>query len=180
MKVVTGLVRLSYEHLVKPAADMDGVEKYSAALLIDKNDEKCVAQIENAIDTTLRDPEVLAKWGGKSAGVDRPVRDGDKERPDDAVYAGHYFINAKAGIDRKPKLYDRDRVEIVDQDEIYSGCYGQAVLQLYPYNHKGHKGLAWGINAFRKIKDGQPLTGGTVSASDFDDDLIDADDADLI
>ena len=67
---------------------------------------------------------------------------------------------------------DRDRNEIVDPEEVYSGCYVQAVLTLYVYNTSGNKGIGVSLNAIRKIKDGERLAGTVVSESDWDDSLL--------
>ena len=58
---------------------------------------------------------------------------------------------------------------------MYSGCYCQAVLYLFAYNQGGHRGVGVSLSGLKKIKDGTPLSGGSVSAGDFDDDLLGAD-----
>lgn len=181
MKVTTGLVRLSYAHLTAPVDNpMSGKTQYTAALIIPKDNAKSVAQVENAVKKMMEDPDAVAKWGGSTKGVRTPIHDGDVERPEDPNYANSLYINVKANADYPPKLYDKNRMEIVDPEEIYSGCYGQAILSLYAYNFQGSKGLAFGINAFRKIKDGPSLAGVAVSDKDFDDDLLDLDAEDLL
>lgn len=174
MKVTTGLVRLSYAHLAEPAENpMNGKLQYSASLIIPKDNAKSVAQVENAVKKMMEDAETLAKWGGSTKGAKSPIHDGDTERPEDANYANCYYINVKADPQHQPKLYDKDRMEIVSPEDIYSGCYGQAVLSLYAYNFQGSKGLSFGISAFRKIKDGPSLGGVSVTDKDFDDSLLD-------
>jgi hypothetical protein len=66
-------------------------------------------------------------------------------------------------------------VEIADPNEIYSGCYVQAVLNLYAYNKNGNSGIGASLLGIRKIKDGEPLTGSHVSDDDFDDSLLEGD-----
>lgn len=171
VKFTTGLVRLSFAHLAKPHVDMNGNENYSAMFLVPKSDEKGVKTINDAIAKLKGDDDAKAKWG-KGANVRSPLRDGDAERPSDKTYKGCYFFNAKSNIDHQPDLYDKDRNAIVAPDEIYSGCWGQAILTLYPYNNSGNKGIGVGILAFRKIKDGPHLGGMSASADDFNDDLL--------
>lgn len=60
----------------------------------------------------------------------------------------------------------------MDPEEVYSGCYVQAVLTLYVYNTSGNKGIGVSLNAIRKIKDGERLAGTVVSESDWDDSLL--------
>ena len=171
MKFTTGKVRLSYVHVFQPKEDLQGRLKYSAALLIDKKDTKTLNRLKAAFKQILDDPETKAKMGGKVQGVDLPLRDGD-EKPDMAGYPGCFYLNAKANEDRPPLVVDRDRNDIVDTSEVYSGCYAQAVISLYPYNFNGRKGIGVGLSAIRKLSDGEPLGSTRITVDDFSDDLL--------
>ena len=48
--LVTGKVRLSYEHIWEPASINDSDEKYSVSLIIPKSDTKTVKDIQNAVE----------------------------------------------------------------------------------------------------------------------------------
>lgn len=95
-KVVTGIVRLSYEHVWEPASINGSTPKYSASLIIPKSDKKTIDAINTAIDNAIRDG--AGKFGGKipnKAALKLPLRDGDIER-DDEAYKGCYFVNANS------------------------------------------------------------------------------------
>ena len=169
IKMTTGLVRLSYAHLFQPAEDLSGHEKYSASLIIPKG-SNTVSIYKDHVKTLLADPEAKAILKNLS-GVDDGLRDGDEKRPDDDAYAS-ILRQREANTDHRPKILDRDRNEIVDPEEVYSGCYVQAVLTLYVYNTSGNKGIGVSLNAIRKIKDGERLAGTVVSESDWDDSLL--------
>ena len=170
-KFTTGLSLLSYAHVLKPAETLNGDMKYSASLVFAKNSDTA-KRAKEAVAELLANEEVK-KLMGKTKIKYELLRDGDEK--DDKNYEGCYFINAKANEDHKPKVMDRDRVEIVDPNEIYSGCYVQAVLNLYAYNKNGNSGIGASLLGIRKIKDGEPLTGGHVSDEDFDDSLLEGD-----
>ena len=69
--------------------------------------------------------------------------------------------------------------EILDQSEVYSGCYARANISFYAYNTNGNKGIACGLNAIQKIRDGEPLGGTRVSVEDaFGDDFVEDDNLD--
>lgn len=170
-KFTTALCRLSYAHIFKPAPDLNGRDTYSASLIIPKSDKKTIERYKAVIDGMLKDPEVL-KVLGKGGKPRLPLRDGDEERANDDAYANSWYLNAKANTEHKPRVIDRDKQDVVDPSEVYSGCYVQAVVSFYPYNKGGNKGIGCSLSAIRKIKDGQPLTGVAVSDSDFDDDLL--------
>lgn len=164
-KVVTGKVRFSYAHVFTPKAIVEGAEKkYSVSLIIPKSDKKTIAKIEQAIEAAKEQGK--AKWGGKIPKVLKsPLRDGDEER-DDEAYENSYFINASSKT--KPGIIDRYRKEITDEEELYSGCYGRASINFYPFDVQANKGIACGINNLMKLEDGEPLGGRQSAESDFE------------
>lgn len=179
-KVVTGMVRLSYLHVWEPSAIDEGQEpKYSASLIIPKSDKATIKKIKEAIENAKVQGKT-SKFGGKvPANLKTPLRDGDEERPDDEAYANSYFINANAKT--KPGIVDKDCNKIMDQDEVYSGCYGRASVTFYPFNTSGNKGIACGLNHIMKLKDGEPLGGRSTPENDFNDDFeFDDEDDDLL
>ena len=54
-KVVTGIVRLSYEHVWEPASINGSNPKYSVSLIIPKSDTKTIAAINAAVDAAIKD-----------------------------------------------------------------------------------------------------------------------------
>ena len=171
-KVVTGKVRFSYAHVFEPTSMAeDEPKKYSSAILIPKKDKKTVAAIEAAVKAALEEGK-SKKFGGKiPASPKLPLRDGDEEKPDDEAYAGMWFLNASSV--RRPGVVDADRNEILDKDEFYSGCWGRASINFYPFAGKA-KGVAVGLNGVQKLEDGESLSGASFNADeDFgDDDLL--------
>ena len=163
--LVTGKVRLSYEHVWEPASINGGDEKYSVSLIIPKSDTKTLDAILKAIEQAKQDGK--AKFGGKiPANLKLPLRDGDIERPDDEAYADSYFINANSKD--KPQIVDKKVQPILDRSEVYSGCYARVSISLYPFNTNGNKGIACGLGNIQKIADGEPLGGRTRAEDDFD------------
>ena len=164
-KVVTGTVRLSYEHVWEPASINGGEEKYSASLIIPKSDKATVNAIQKAVDAAIE--EGLAKFGGKKpnkAAIKLPLRDGDAEREDEA-YQNSFFLNANSRT--APQVVDRSVQPILDRNEVYSGCYIRASITFYAFNSNGNKGVACGLNNIQKIRDGEPLGGRANAAEDF-------------
>lgn len=163
--ITTGVVRFSYANVFTPKApEGSEVAKYSVSLLIPKSDKATLKKIRAAVDEAKTNERAQKVFGGKTpVRLKEPLRDGDEERPDDPVYAGHYFIGANSLV--KPKIVDRAMNEILDPDEFYSGCYGRASINFFAFNTAGNKGIACGLNALQKLKDGEPL-GGTVSIED--------------
>ena len=168
-KVVTGVVRLSYEHVWEPASVNGSNPKYSVSLIIPKSDTKTIAAINQAIDNAIRDG--AAKFGGKippKGALKLPLRDGDTEREDEA-YRDAYFINANSTT--APQIVDRSVQPILDRSEVYSGCYARVSINFYAFNSNGNRGIACGLGNIQKVRDGEPLGGKTSAADDFATDL---------
>lgn len=170
-KVVTGVVRLSYEHVWEPASVNGSNPKYSVSLIIPKSDTKTITAINQAIDNAIRDG--AAKFGGKippKGALKLPLRDGDTEREDEA-YRNAYFINANSTT--APQIVDRSVQPILDRSEVYSGCYARVSINFYAFNSNGNRGIACGLGNIQKVRDGEPLGGKTSAADDFATDLDD-------
>ena len=176
-KVITGKVRFSYVNIFRSRSFQQGQDaKYSICLLIPKKDGKTVGKIKAAIKDAIEDG-IGSKWGGKKpANLKLPLRDGDEERADEAPeYEGMYFLNANSND--KPGIVDRDLNEILDPNEVYSGCWGRASINFFAFNSNGNKGIGVGLNHVQKLSDGERLGAARTSAeADFGDDFIDDDD----
>lgn len=179
-KVITGKVRFSYVNIFKSRVFQQGQDaKYSICLLIPKEDKTTIKKIHAAIDEAIQDG-IASKWGGKKPGsLKLPLRDGDAERAEEASeYEGMYFLNANSA--QKPGIVDKDLNEILDPDEVYSGCWGRASINFYPFSTNGNKGIGVGLNNIQKLKDGDRLGAFRASAeSDFSDDFEDDEDDDF-
>lgn len=170
--VITGVCRLSFEHVWKPSKmDEDSQAKYSASILIPKTDATTLQKVRAAQEASIKGG-ITSKWEGKKpVKLKLPLRDGDEERPDDPNYAGCYFLNATSSL--KPGIVDMARQEITDEGLVYSGCYCRFALNFYPFSVRGNKGVAAGLNCIQKVRDGERLGGGMNAKDAFDDDFID-------
>lgn len=166
--------RFSYLHCWEPDSVNGSEPKYSVSAIIPKSDTKTVNAIKAAIEQAKKDS--VSKWGGKVPGnLKLPLRDGDIDRPDDEAYAGCYFFNANSR--QAPQVVDSKVQPILDQSEVYSGCYGKISVTFYGYNSNGNRGIAAGLGNIQKLKDGESLGGRTSAADDFqtedEDDFLD-------
>lgn len=175
-KVITGKVRFSYVNIFNSRAFQAGQDaKYSVCLLIPKEDKATLKKIKAAIEEAVQEG-TASKWGGKRpANLKLPLRDGDAERAEEAPeYEDMYFLNCNST--RKPGIVDKDRNEILDPEEVYSGCWGRASINFFPFNTNGNKGIGVGLYNVQKLRDGDRLGAARASAeSDFDDDFDDSD-----
>lgn len=166
-KMTTGKVRLSYANLFEAKSVNNSDPKFSVSLIIPKKDKATIAKIEAAIKEAIEEGKSKKFGGVIPKKLKTPLRDGDEER-DDEAYANSFFINANSN--QRPIIVDEDKNEIIDKEEVYSGCYAKAIITFYPYDFNGTKGIGCGIQAVMKVADGDRLGGGGVSLDDFDDD----------
>ena len=156
--------RFSYLHCWEPDSVNGGDPKYSVSAIIDKKDTKTINAIKAAIEQAKKDS--VSKWGGKiPANLKLPLRDGDIDRTDDEAYAGCSFFNANSR--QAPQVVDAKVQPILDQNEVYSGCYGKISVTFYGYNSNGNRGIAAGLGNIQKLKDGESLGGRSNAADDF-------------
>ena len=172
-KVTVGEVRLSYCHLFKPEAIADGGEpKYSVSVIIPKSNTKLIAQIKQAVSAALQ-MGVASKFGGKMpTNWKNPLRDGDLEKSEDDSYAGCYFISAssktKPGVVKRMKVNGQNTlVEVTNEEDIYSGCYGFVSINFFPFSNAGNKGVGAGLNNVLKTREGEYLGGRSSAQTDF-------------
>ena len=155
--------RLSYVTLFEPRAVVEGGPLfYSVSVIIPKDSKETINEFNKAVKKII-DEQKWSSSAKKSA--DLALRDGDDERPDDAAYRNCYFINAKSN--KKPRVVDRAIQDIDDPDKIYSGCYGNVLISLYPFDKGGNKGVGVGLRAVQFVADGEPL-GSVVSDDEFE------------
>nr|WP_269212720.1 DUF2815 family protein [Schaalia sp. lx-100] len=159
-------VRLSYVNVFEPRQNSDDQKpKYSVSIIIPKTDQATIAQVEKAVKQALEDGKDR-KFNGKIPSVKAlklPLRDGDEER-DDEAYADSMFLNANSI--RKPDLVDGALNPVLDPDEIYSGIYANVLVSFYAYSVNGNRGVAVGLQAIQKVRDGQALGGVATKAGE--------------
>ena len=169
-QVTTGKVRLSYCNLYSPkATNGQDKPKYSVTLLIPKTDTQTMKKIYQAIEEAKS--RYIASGGKLSETPKTTIYDGDGERANGGEFSseckGHYVINVSTKI--KPVLVHADKTPITDDKEIYSGCYGRAIINFYVYDVNGNKSITASLCAIMKLYDGELLGGVTVTDTDWDD-----------
>ena len=165
-KVITGKVRYSYANVWEPVGDGED-KKYSVSLIIPKEDKLTIANIKKAMQNAYDEGLQTTFQGKKVNNIFAILHDGDEERADVPAYQNSYYINASSKT--KPGVVDKYLKAIEDSTEVYSGCYGLASLNFYPYNTNGNKGIACGLNNLMKLEDGENLGGRARAEDDFAD-----------
>ena len=170
------LCRVSYaDGLFKPKSVNGSEPKYGCTLIFNKTDLPYYMELVKKV----------AQLAWPTSGLDRlkngliksPLLMGDgkearnKETGEIAAGLGPdtFFIRPNATITNPPKVhsFESGPHTQANQADIYSGCYGFAVLSLFPWNHPmSGDGISFGIRMFQKTRDGDSLGGSAPVDSD--------------
>lgn len=171
--ITTGKVRFSYLSVFTPRkpnqSSKDGEdEKYSVTLLIPKQDQATYWAIMAGIDEAKQEGISKVFGGSIPAVLALPLHDGDgmKEsgEPYGAECRGCWVMTASNKS--QPSIVDVNVQPILQQSQVYSGCYGRASIRFFPYGI-GKKGIGCGLSGIQKLEDGEPLGGGISAEEAF-------------
>lgn len=162
-EVMTPIFRLSFPKLDTPETIMGSKEKwFSMQMLFDKKEN------QDWIQSILKDL-YKQKWGEQKrpSTFKNPWRDGDVKAEESGmdVYAGNFFMNAKAGEKDKFILLD-GRKELIGPDRFYAGCYARAKLLIKTYDNQYGKGFNVWIKGIQFVRDGEALSGSSSARAD--------------
>ncbi|MGX7196752.1 DUF2815 family protein [Enterococcus olivae] len=171
-KVVTNKVRLSFVNVIEPKAFEGQEPKYSAMLLIPKDDKETLSAIKKAIKAAYDAAKGDKLKGVKPDRVKTTLRDGDEEKDTEEhpEFENMMFINVSSKT--RPQVVKREDgmlVKTEDPEDIYSGVYANVSINFYAYNTAGNKGIAAGLNNILTSGKGDFLGGRANAESDFGD-----------
>ena len=147
-------VRFAYVHVFEKDELAD---KYTCRILVPKNTPQ-LGEIQAAIKAACSSPNGVKALGGKVIPWTEVLHDGDAKltKGRQPVHPGYYYLNAKSS--NKPgvvKVNSTDiggkTMEITDESEFYSGCYGWADLGFFAFNQGVNYGISVGLNNVLKI-----------------------------
>ena len=163
-KIKLNNVRLSFPSLFRKAEFNGESTKYEATFMLHKErDADKIAEIKKAVQEKIKGD----LKGAKVPSDKICLKDGDESGRDE--YEGHYTIKAANG--KRPKVIDRDKSPLAeDDDKPYSGCYVNAVIDLWAMNNQWGKRVNANLLGVQFFKDGEPFeSGSTADDDDFDE-----------
>lgn len=175
--VVTGKVRFSYEHLMKPYAitanDPNAAPKYSVTVLVPKTDVQTKTKLDQGVMAAKKRGAQSKKYrdGTPLDKLPSPIWDGDGFRADGYTpfgpeCKGMWVFTASCAADRKPAVVDASGNPILDASEIYSGIWGRVSVDFFPYNFNGKQGVGCALCNAQKLFNDAPLGAPRPSAED--------------
>lgn len=163
--------RFSYCHVFQPRKnEQSGELKYDCCIIVSKDDKQAVKLIQDAVEAAKA--LYTEKYGKPKGKLKTVVHDGDEDKPDDESVANCIYINASSK--RKPgvKVLESGMlVDALDEADFYSGAYGAADINFFPYSSNGAFGISCGLNNVLKLEDGEKLGGTGLSADQAFSDL---------
>jgi len=164
--VVSPKARASFVNIFRPGKTLEpGQEpKYSITLLFPKDADlallKKMAQealAEKFGEAKLKDPAFQKR-------LRSPFRD-QGEKAFEGYEAGAIFVTATSK--QRPGIVDGRGGDVIEEREVYSGCYVRASLRAFAYDQKGNVGVAFGLQNVQKLADGDPLGGRARPEAEF-------------
>ena len=177
--VVTPVARLSFPQLfkAKKVNPDDATAKFSATLLFDKKAQKTpeFKRLQAAVEEAIEE-----KWGS-----DRPKKlklpfltTEDFDKVPDGYTDDMIIVRTNTTI--QPGVVDRRNQPILDEEDIYPGCYVDAAVHAYAWEHRtGGKGVSIGLDHIRFRKDGEPFRKNSKPTDVFDELPDDEDDDEI-
>ena len=186
------LVRFSFCNVFEAKTAIEGSDpKFSVQIMVPKTHVKTVEAIKKAIEDAKAvgiAKNLFTAGATKARDFRTCLRDGDveaEEGENKAYLKGHYFFNASCNEKNPPQVVDRQAKPIMRLEDFYSGCYGCADINFYPFKF-GKGGVAAGLNSVMKREDGERLDGKVDAEKAFekvmddDDDITENISADLV
>lgn len=160
-KCLTPIFRLSFPALFTPKS-IDGKQeaKYQATMLFEKSVD--LSKPADKQRTSLKHAAYNAaveKWGADKAkwpkNLRMPFRDGDEKEFEG--YPGNIFVYASSK--KQPGIVDQGLRKILNEQDIYAGCYCRAEVIAFAYDTSGNRGVSFSLQNIQKVKDGTPFSG---------------------
>jgi hypothetical protein len=145
--LLTGEFIGSFVHVLQMHQFSDNDPEYSVTMMFDPSDPTIglMAQMIQAA--------IAAKWpAGAPPNVYTPILDGNIKAAKYPEMAGKYTVKAGSKT-RKPLVLDRDKIEIMDPSQVYSGAKYRAMIDCFAYD-KGSNGVAFSLKIIQKTADG--------------------------
>ena len=158
---------INYPARAQPKSINGSAPKYSACLIISKDDEKTLNAYQSALEAAYEagDNQLMnGKTKPKLNLLRCPLHDGDEEKPGQEAYENSYYLNASSK--ERVQIVDRE-LNPVDPSELYSGCIVNASVTLYAYNTGVSKGIAAALNGMQLVKRGERIGWGPRIENDF-------------
>lgn len=155
-------VQMAFAHLAEPFAFQGGTAKYSALVLIPKDNIEALAAVNKAI--AQAQSEFHQKNGRPFTGR-TPLKDG-AENTKHPEFESFMTFNAATSLKAPPVVVDEDVQPITSDSEFYPGIGVRVVVRPYSYDVAGNSGISFALNGVQVVdRSTDRLEGGNSLAS---------------
>lgn len=168
MKLLLSNVRLAFANIF----EKDSFDRYSATLLIPKEDTAQLTAIDKAIAQAAHE-----KWGAKTPAKLKSLKAANKLFISDGEAKAEYDgfegnMAVSAGNKVRPSVVNRDRSPVTQEDgTVYSGCYVNASIEIWVQDNKWGQRINATLRGVQFAAEGDAFTGGGVATEDEFEDL---------
>lgn len=150
--------------LIFPDSAKSVLEKIVAGVILEEWGEK---GLQRAKDGLIKSPFL--------SGTGKEARNKETGELKPGMGEGLFFIRVQANADRPPVVRYKSPNIPATEAEVYSGCYGFAVLNAFAWNHTTNgDGVSFGVQYFQKTRDGEQIGGsGSVDPEKWHEKIAD-------
>lgn len=168
-QLLTPKFRILYPKLFTPEVNkLSGKTEYSLIAVFPKGTDK--SKLEKAMTEAIvkKFGEDKKKWPKNIRSPFRACEEKEKEGQLPSGYEeGGFFMNiksqvpsdpAKAASYKPPQVFDKTKTLMLDQSNMYGGCFCQALVNASAYSQAGNAGVSFYLDAVIKVADGKPVS----------------------
>lgn len=147
--ITTNPVRAANTHIIDPyKASAQSKPKYTMMLLISKDDEETLSNIERAMKAAI-----AKKWQDDAPEtIELPLNDGDGVNSSGTRYKaychGHYVLNVSS--DEAPEVVDSQLRPITDPNELTFKSLYRVSIRAYAYANKEKNAVSFALHNVQK------------------------------
>lgn len=173
VKVLTPKFRVNWPHLFEPneyILQTNNKIQYGITMLFEKGqDLSALKKAYTEAGTNLFGDQ--SKWPEFRYPTFKDQGDKEVSREDGTTYTPNGYVKGAALLEAKskdkPGVVNQKNQEIIDPNEVYSGCYARAVVTFKAYDFQGNKGITCYLQHIQKMADGESLAGRTKPEDEF-------------
>ena len=131
-KIVLMDVKINHPHLREPWGYNDSPKKYSAQIIIDKDDTDNLNKVNKAIDSAIEKANfIYDEKIPDSNALSLPLKDSDEKYGYEPMYYNSYYMTATSTI--MPEIVDHNKKVNYGLNDIVSGQYVNISMSFYAF-----------------------------------------------
>lgn len=187
-QVLTPKFLALYPKLFSPEVNkLSGKNEFSVVAVFPKGADRSKLDAAFTAAVVKKFGEDKKKW---PKNIKSPIRANEEKEKEGKLPEGYepggFFMTLKSMVPtdparlskyKAPQVFDKNKMPMLDQSNMYGGCYCQAVVNAGAYSQAGNNGVSFYLEAVIKVADGQPVSSRMDASAIFQG--IEIDDAEM-